>query len=73
MAQRTTAEKIAVLEARRDALEASILDAHLYVKLESSGQHGARTSFTDPEKLSRMLKTVENKLSTLYAMKSEGL
>lgn len=66
MAKRTIAEEIAILEARRDSLEAKLEAHESYSSLEAQGSEGATTSFTDPTKLDEMLTTVNNKLTTLY-------
>ena len=66
MARRTNQDEIVRLEARRDSLESKISEAESYKTLESAGNHGSRTEFTDPTKLNSMLERVNNKLHNLY-------
>ena len=66
MAKKTVAEKINLLEARRDSLEAKLEEQEQYKTLEGQGSEGARTDFTDPLKLNSMLNTVNDKLADLY-------
>jgi len=64
MANRTIAEQIAILEARRDALETALTSATS--GLASFSQDGMSASFSTPDKISAELTRVEKSLQRLY-------
>lgn len=69
MARRTITDQITILEAERDAIEASLEKTRALKAIESQGTQGARTEFTDPARLWDRLTIIENKLETLYRKK----
>lgn len=64
MANRTIAEQIAVLETRRDALEAALTKSSGGVSNRSID--GMSVSYSNPEAIHRELERVEKSLQRLY-------
>lgn len=62
MARRTKAERIKKLEDRRQQLEKMQERNEAIEKISAQGTDGASTEFYDPQKIQKLLDTVETKL-----------
>lgn len=66
MARRTKAERISLLEARRDQLEEMQERNESIKEIKAQGTDGASTQFLDPLRISKLLESVEIKLEMEY-------